>query len=373
MNILRVVRRVASMTPIAAWSASVCAAMAAGALAKPPLQLAEAGIRVEPLAIAPARIENGKFIFGEWQEYQPIQTRGAKGYYYVFDCFGGWVDPELGQRGYVNYAHGGLGAAPGEPRVPWSTGTDLGSSRWYFGASFVCPLVVDDIRELAQGVRGGAPIDAIDAGWYWGGGECLLAFATTDDSGLCSGGNPFEHAYSEIVVINVGPLEAGGYYYVNAEGIWSQLGLCLPTPHPGGSYLAALLTPSGQLNTEPGTQFMIWGTGDACWEPYRAGIQDIEAWLDAFPTDGVFSENECYELTKDYPGDLGLMVGFASLRCPADLTADGFVNADDFDLFAQWFSEGWTWYQRLRADLNADGFVNGNDYDAFASWFDEGC
>lgn len=54
--------------------------------------------------------------------------------------------------------------------------------------------------------------------------------------------------------------------------------------------------------------------------------------------------------------------------CPADLNADGFVNGDDYDLFAEGFEGG-----SLDADFNRDGFVTGDDYDAFAEAFELGC
>jgi endonuclease/exonuclease/phosphatase family metal-dependent hydrolase len=53
---------------------------------------------------------------------------------------------------------------------------------------------------------------------------------------------------------------------------------------------------------------------------------------------------------------------------PADLNADGFVNGDDYDLFASYFESG-----DVGADVNNDGFVNGDDYDTFASHFEAGC
>ncbi|NUQ51454.1 MAG: hypothetical protein HUU19_02005 [Phycisphaerales bacterium] len=342
-------------------------------LAKPPLQLSGPGVRVEPLAIAPARIEHGKFVLGEWQEYQATQTRGAKGYYYIFDCFGGWVDPELGRRGYVNHARSGLGAEPGEPRVPWDTMCGSGSSRWYFGPEYLCPMTVDDIESLAPGAPGGSPIDGVDAAWWWGGGECVLAFFPSDDSALCDDGDPLDHTYAEGVVVDVGDQEPGGYYYVNVDGIWSQHGVLVPTPRPGGSYLAGLLNKDGSPNLQPGTQFMLWGTSDANSEPFRSGTQSSKGWDDDAPIDAHFSPSECYDYSCGIcTCPLGRMVGFLAYRCPADLNWDGFVNGDDYDLFAEWFDGcASPWY--CDADLNGDGYANGDDFDAFASWFDEGC
>ncbi|MCC6971715.1 MAG: hypothetical protein IT434_16000 [Phycisphaerales bacterium] len=52
----------------------------------------------------------------------------------------------------------------------------------------------------------------------------------------------------------------------------------------------------------------------------------------------------------------------------ADMNNDGFVNGDDYDVFADLFESG-----DLGADVNNDGFVNGDDFDVFAEAFDAGC
>ncbi|MBL8761133.1 MAG: hypothetical protein JNL50_07505 [Phycisphaerae bacterium] len=362
----------ASAVSIAAFG--MAGAVAAGpslALAKPPLQLSGPGVRVEPLAIATARIENGKFVIGEWQEYAPAQSRGAKGYYYVFDCFGGWTEPSYQQYEYVNHAHAGLGAEPGEPRVPWDTWC-VGSARWYFGSTYTCPLNVEDIESLAPGASGGSPIDAIDAAWWWGGGDCTLVFLPSDDPALCWDGDPMDHAYHGGVALSFGelPPPAEAFYRCNANGLWSTSGIHVQTPQANGSYLAALTDSGGTLNTEQGTQFMLWGTGSSWIDEFRAGRQGVYAWDDDAPIDGQFSVNECYDYSYQCPDPLGKCVGFLALRCPADLNWDGFVNADDFDLFAGWF-EAPDWHRY--ADLTGDGFVNADDFDRFALWFDEGC
>ena len=56
------------------------------------------------------------------------------------------------------------------------------------------------------------------------------------------------------------------------------------------------------------------------------------------------------------------------LLCHADVNHDGYVNANDYDLFADWFEAG-----SPQADYNAAGYTNANDYDAFASDFENGC
>jgi len=54
--------------------------------------------------------------------------------------------------------------------------------------------------------------------------------------------------------------------------------------------------------------------------------------------------------------------------CPGDVDRNGYVNGNDYDLFAQAFEEG-----QAIADFNGDGYINGNDYDLFASAFEAGC
>lgn len=54
--------------------------------------------------------------------------------------------------------------------------------------------------------------------------------------------------------------------------------------------------------------------------------------------------------------------------CVADFDHNGFVNGNDYDLFADAFDAA-----SSEADINKDGFVNGNDYDLFADAFDAGC
>ena len=70
-------------------------------------------------------------------------------------------------------------------------------------------------------------------------------------------------------------------------------------------------------------------------------------------------------------GSMTFTSGTATIRrvaCAADINCDGFVNGDDFDLFATWFDTA-----SPRGDFNRDGFVNGDDYDLFAEAFEAGC
>ncbi len=59
---------------------------------------------------------------------------------------------------------------------------------------------------------------------------------------------------------------------------------------------------------------------------------------------------------------------FRWIKNPADVNNDGFVNALDYDQFAEAFESG-----DPDADFNSDCFVNGIDYDQFAEAFEAGC
>lgn len=54
--------------------------------------------------------------------------------------------------------------------------------------------------------------------------------------------------------------------------------------------------------------------------------------------------------------------------CLADVDCNGFINGDDYDVFADFFESG-----SNDGDLNEDGFLNGDDFDIFAEAFESGC
>ncbi|MBL8760469.1 MAG: hypothetical protein JNL50_04135 [Phycisphaerae bacterium] len=74
--------------------------------------------------------------------------------------------------------------------------------------------------------------------------------------------------------------------------------------------------------------------------------------------------------TKESPlanGNTAMLELEAIVSNGADFNNDGFVNGDDYDLFASFFDAA-----NPLADFNGDCFVNGDDYDAFAEAFDQG-
>jgi len=75
------------------------------------------------------------------------------------------------------------------------------------------------------------------------------------------------------------------------------------------------------------------------------------------------------DLVIGYSGDTSIRVFYASTPpCPADLDANGTLNIDDINLFAQAFTSG-----DLLADLDANGVLNIDDINLFAAAFTAGC
>ena len=67
-------------------------------------------------------------------------------------------------------------------------------------------------------------------------------------------------------------------------------------------------------------------------------------------------------------GTIGVFVATPTPPCPADLDANGTLNIDDINLFAQAFTSG-----DLLADLDANGVLNIDDINLFAAAFTAGC
>jgi hypothetical protein len=62
----------------------------------------------------------------------------------------------------------------------------------------------------------------------------------------------------------------------------------------------------------------------------------------------------------------------ATLTCPADFNADGFLDFFDYDDFVACFETG-VCPPNASADFNEDGFADFFDYDAFVASFESGC
>jgi probable HAF family extracellular repeat protein len=103
--------------------------------------------------------------------------------------------------------------------------------------------------------------------------------------------------------------------------------------------------------------------------------RDSEAWPPPeVPQNVNIAEMGNLHLTPDEEAALVAFLRTLSDRevdpahCPADFDHDGFVNGNDFDLFAEAFDQG-----SPGADFDRNGFVNGTDFDLFALSFEEGC
>ncbi len=106
--------------------------------------------------------------------------------------------------------------------------------------------------------------------------------------------------------------------------------------------------------------------GGSGWQAYQFN-------LDTSYFDEVSAGLGARQLVNFVHSFQGTMIDYADLTvvyeaCLADLDANGFVNGDDYDLFASAFDAA-----DPAADLDANGFVNGDDYDLFASSFESGC
>jgi len=160
-----------------------------------------------------------------------------------------------------------------------------------------------------------------------------FALASASDAAVC----PFAPAEFSVMPEGDGPFTYQWQFKVGAAEAWTDLveGANLV----GGKYvLSAVGTQTSGLLVDHG--LTLWPTG-------------------------VVGEFRCS--VKKACGNLFSVPSKLSI-CGADLNCDGFVTADDFDLYSLSFDAG-----ESTADYNGDGFVNGDDFDAFAAAFQAGC
>jgi hypothetical protein len=245
------------------------------------LQLVGPAAKVTPVRIAPAQMINGQVVIGEWQMYaEPIAG-----------CLGSeWWD----------------GFDPDSAGVPEDEdGCGLGSSRWFFGPSYVSLGSTNDMQGAS-----GDEATWTDFAWYWycsGSGTeqaVILMFTLEDMSGEdCSG---FDNFYDG-VAYDFGDLACnpGGYYYTNADLTGSGLFHQMPTDGDGG-YQMLLRTGDGSV-LATGGQPMLWGNGAS-----RPGTSGPAQWDDDNLPDGAYDPAlECYDLAVGLcPDPLGAAVGF---------------------------------------------------------------
>jgi hypothetical protein len=247
------------------------------------LQPVGAGAKVTPVRVAPAQLINGEVVIGEWQNYaQPIAG-----------CWGAeWWD----------------GFDPDSAGFPEDEdGCGLGSSRWFFGPSWVNLAATNDMADVAA--PGGEALFTNFA-WYWycggsGTEQSVVALFTLEDmdGDACSG---FDNFYDG-VAYDFGDLACnpGGYYYTNVDLTGSGLFHQMPTDGQGGYQIQFLTDDGNSLAT--GAQPMLWGNG-----PTRPGTQGCVEWDDDNPADGAYDPNtECYDLCVGLcPDPLGAAVSF---------------------------------------------------------------
>lgn len=333
------------------------------AVAKPPLQLMDNGIKVEPVRIRTVQLVNGVAVpTGEWIAYNGNSTRAANTPAVAFDC--------------------GSFDASGFP-TDSVDGCAMGSSRWYFGPSYPNSNTQDDMALTCHGA--GMEIDQIDAAWYFYdgdgdgqflGAQCSLLYFTAEE-GLADdcATSPDDFSYNPGVELDFGTIgeNPGGYYYTNADfaGALAGNGIILPTTG-SGSYRQQIGT-DGFLSAV--AQPMLWGTRDNGALAGLAGSQGELAFDDDNAFDGALTApDECYSyLFGVCPDPLGKCNRFSTvgttLGCGADFNGDGFVTGDDFDAYNANFELG----EGLCADYNRDGFVTGDDFDLFVADFEAGC
>ncbi|MBL8761315.1 MAG: hypothetical protein JNL50_08445, partial [Phycisphaerae bacterium] len=166
----------------------------------------------------------------------------------------------------------------------------------------------------------------------------------------------------------VGSASLGG---VSHAGVWAS---------GTGAFLD--LTPSatsgaGCSATHQGVQVGNVGGDAAMWLGTPASMVNLAASLPPEYSGSVAYDVEVSaELTitivgtayNTATGRYEALVWTSLSTCPADVNADGFVNGDDYDAFAEAFD-----LADPGADFNGDGFVNGDDSDAFAEHFEAGC
>ncbi len=131
------------------------------------------------------------------------------------------------------------------------------------------------------------------------------------------------------------------------------------------------LTASGELlvgawipGQYGGGPHYLWRWMGAEWQRYPEEFNELIADILPLPSGQL--------LLSGFFTAIGDKASVAFVRrdcvCPSDLNLDGFVNANDYDQFAELFDRA-----DGAADLNHDGVVNGDDYDAYVGAFELGC
>jgi hypothetical protein len=213
----------------------------------------------------------------------------------------------------------------------------------------------------------------------------LSSWATADDQAVINlAGVKIKNATNQSRSSSPDTIDAGPRYAYVIDGLVKGdsglLAVLYPSPTPLATVLESFQTGasealSGAVNNPGGAHPAV------LFDQTFSGttvIASVTVTFGAHFTVGIDASNNAYFSLTNVVIDPSIIVGSMSftsgtstirrVACAADANADGFVNGDDFDLFASWFDAGSAW-----ADFNRDGFVNGDDFDGFASAFDAGC
>jgi len=299
--------------------------------------------------------------------------------YPVFDAFEG--DALGNPTGFCSSGCNQLGNCPGAPE----------DSRWFGGPTYNNPHNAHDftVRSGSNGAHATAANFAVN--WAPLAPTQLFLIVNTyeDFSGCDIGGPPLSNALGG-VVLDFGVQPAGaGYYTLNADLTADALFWQMPADGTGGYELviANAYDPNTNVATlelSPGTQPMLWGTGDHETPPDgRVGTQGPWGYDDDNPTDGSFaSPDECYNYAAgagQCPTFLAPSIEFLSEPPAGNVcypncdhsTTIPFLNVLDFNCFLNAFSSGQTY-------ANCDNsttppILNVLDFNCFLNKFSAGC
>jgi hypothetical protein len=341
----------------------------------------EAGQQLEPLRVAKARMIDGQAVrIGEWHEYRTGAVRGnLVPYFDLYEADEQSTPPGLP----TGFCEGGCGAVnPGCPST-------APSSRWWFGAAYNNPFHINDMT-VAPNAHGA---EATMSRFTWGWGplvptQCIVAVFTAETFVDCLTGPPGSASEYDGIIYDYGFQTGGGGYFWASNDLSPFPGLFHQMPMDGsGAYLIILanaedpITGALTVDLTPGTQPMLWGTGDHESPPDgRVGTHGPEGWDDDFPANGMHDLGECYDQTAPSicPGVVAGMIMFlgeaTTPSCYANCdgsTQQPVLNVADFTCFLTKFAQQDPY-------ANCDGsttppVLNVADFTCFLTKFAAGC
>ncbi|MCC6970801.1 MAG: hypothetical protein IT434_11350 [Phycisphaerales bacterium] len=320
--------------------------------------------------------------------YVVVVDSGHDGVALVDATSGGMVN-----AAWIRYSDWGLDSTSGTPKDAIRVGNQLWISDQVqdvihrFSLSVASPRYLGTISGGLDNIRGmefqGGVVYVCNAGSNNGApGQAIVRLDRRGEFlGYFTVGDPFDLMYrasaGELLVANTAGDDIDRYSlagtflgkYHNSDGVG---GVNFPqqiAADPSGAsdiVVAGFSAPAGLYAYVGGAQKSFAAFAGA------RGIAPLADGTFVFTADNaIYSFNPSTGGTTPLYSDSQASFQFANVvtfYCPADVNADGFVNGDDYDVFASFFDTA-----DAEADFNADGFVNGDDYDAFATAFDAGC